>query len=51
MDPWQKESLNLKVGDLIIWRGETIETEDGPGVLSPGMRAKSFHCMMVFTWM
>ncbi len=26
MDPWQKESLNLKVGDTIIWR-EAIEME------------------------
>jgi len=27
MDPWQKESLGLQVGDWIIWRDEAIETE------------------------
>ena len=33
---WQKESLNLKVGDWIIWRDEAIESEDGPAFVSPG---------------
>jgi len=37
---WQKESLNLKVGDWIIWRGEAIESEDGPAFVSPGMKGK-----------
>ncbi len=27
MDPWQKESLVLQVGDLIIWRDEAVEME------------------------
>jgi len=40
MDPWRKESLNLQVGDFIIWQGEAINTEDGPAVLSPGMKGK-----------
>jgi len=40
MDPWQKESLNLKVGDWIIWQDEAIETQDGPAFVSPGMKGK-----------
>ncbi len=40
MDPWQKESLNLQVGDFIIWQDETIEIEGQPAVVSPGMRGK-----------
>ncbi len=40
MDPWQKETLGLKVGDLIIWRDEAIEVEGQPAVVSPGMRGK-----------
>jgi len=37
---WHKDSLNLKVGDWIIWRDETIESEDGPALVSPGMKDK-----------
>ncbi len=40
LEMWQRESLNLKVGDWIIWRDEAIESEDGPAVLSPGMRGQ-----------
>ena len=40
MDPWQKESLGLKVGDFIIWQGEAIEAEGHPAVVSPGMKGK-----------
>ncbi len=40
MNSWQKQSLNLQVGDLIIWRGEAIETEGGPALVSPGMKGK-----------
>ncbi len=40
MDPWQKESLNLNVGDFIIWQDEAIETQDGPTFVSPGMKGK-----------
>ncbi len=40
MDPWQKESLNLQVGDIIIWQDEAIELEGQPTVVTPGMRGK-----------
>ncbi len=40
MDPWQKESLNLKVGDTIIWQDEAIEVEGQPAVVTPGMRGE-----------
>ncbi len=40
MDPWQKESLNLKVGDTIIWQGEAIEVEGQPAFVAPGMRGE-----------
>ncbi len=40
MSPWQKETLNLKVGDWIIWRDEAIESEGGPAFISPGMKGK-----------
>ncbi len=35
-----EESLNLKVGDQIIWQGEEIKSEDGPAIVSPGMKGK-----------
>ena len=37
---WQKESLNLQVGDFIIWRGEAVEVEGQPAVVTPGMKGK-----------
>ena len=40
MNPWQKETLGLKVGDTIIWRGEAIEMEGQPAVVAPGMRGE-----------
>ena len=40
MDPWQKETLNLEVGDFIIWRNEAVEMEDQPSVVAPGMKGK-----------
>ncbi len=40
MNPWQKESLNLKVGDFIIWQDEAIEVEGQPAVVTPGMKGK-----------
>ncbi len=40
MDPWQKESLGLQVGNFIIWSDEAIETQDGPAFVSPGMKGK-----------
>ena len=51
MDPWQKETLNLQVGDFIIWQGEAIEVEGQPAVLTPGMKGKVLSCMMAFIWM
>ena len=35
MNPWQKETLGLQVGDFIIWQGEAIEVEGQP--VEPGM--------------
>jgi len=40
MDPWRKESLNLQVGDFIIWQGEAIEVEAQPAVVTPGMKGE-----------
>jgi len=40
MDPWQKETLNLQVGDYIIWRDEAVEVEGQPAVVTPGMKGK-----------
>ena len=38
MHPWRKESLNLQVGDFIIWQDEAIELEGQP--VTPGMKGK-----------
>ncbi len=40
MAPWQKETLNLKVGDFIIWQDEAIEVEGQPALVAPGMRGE-----------
>ncbi len=40
MYPWQKETLNLKVGDWIVWRDEAIEKEHGAALVSPGMKGE-----------
>ena len=40
MDPWQKETLGLQVGDFIIWQDEAIEVEGQPAVVIPGMRGE-----------
>ena len=40
MDPWQKESLGLVVGDFIIWRDEAIEMEGQAAVVAPGMKGE-----------
>ena len=40
MDRWQKETLNLEVGDFIIWQDEAIKMEGQPAVVTPGMKAK-----------
>ena len=40
MDPWQKETLGLEVGDWIIWQDEAIEVEGQPALVSPGTKGK-----------
>jgi len=40
MSTWRKETLNLKVGDFIIWRDKVIEMEGQPAVVTPGMKGK-----------
>ncbi len=40
MDPWRKETLNLEVGDFIIWQDEAVEIEGRPALLAPGMKGK-----------
>jgi len=40
MNHWQKEALNLKVGDIIIWQDEAIELEGQPALVSQGMKGK-----------
>ena len=40
MNSWQKETLNLEVGDFIIWKDEAIEVEGQPAVVTPGMKGK-----------
>ncbi len=40
MNHWQKEALNLEVGDIIIWRDEAIELEGQATLVAPGMRGE-----------
>ncbi len=40
MAPWNKESLNLAVGDQIVWQDAEIKSEDGPAIVSLGMKGK-----------
>ncbi len=40
MDTWRKETLNLEVGDWIIWQDEAIEVEGQPALVEPGMRGE-----------
>ncbi len=40
MHNWSKESLNLEVGDQIIWQGAEIKSEDGFAIVSLGMRGQ-----------
>ncbi len=40
MDSWRKESLNLQVGDFIIWQDEAVEVEGRPALVAPGMKGK-----------
>ncbi len=38
MHNWNKASLNLKVGDQIIWQDAEIKSEGGFAIVSPGMK-------------
>jgi len=40
MDPWRKETLNLQVGDFIVWQDEAIEVKGQAALFSPGMKGK-----------
>ena len=40
MDSWRKETLNLQVGDFIIWRDKAVEVEGQSAVVEPGMRGE-----------
>ncbi len=35
-----EDSLNLQVGDQIIWQGEEIKKEGEPAFVSPGMKGQ-----------
>ncbi len=50
MDPWQKDSLNLAVGDQIIWQDAEIKSEDGPTIVSQGMKGQVISLHDGFTW-
>ena len=38
MHPWQKETLNLQVGDFIVWQDEAVELRGQP--VSQGMKGR-----------
>ncbi len=40
MNPYQKETLNLQIGDWIIWQDEAVEVEGQPALVAPGMKGK-----------
>ncbi len=40
MNPYQKETLNLQVGDPIIWQDEAVEVEGQPALVTPGMKGE-----------
>jgi len=37
---WNKNSLDLQVGDQIIWQDAEIKSEDGFAIVSLGMKGK-----------
>ena len=43
MNPWQKETLGLEVGGIIVWQDEAVEMEGQP--VEPGMKGevRSLH--------
>ncbi len=40
MHDWNKDSLNLQVGDQIIWQDAEIKSEDGFALVSLGMKGR-----------
>ncbi len=40
MDPWQKETLGLQVGDWIVWRDEAVEAKGQTPIVAHGMKGK-----------
>jgi len=40
MAPWNKDSLNLKAGDQIIWQDAEIKVDDSSALVSPGMKGQ-----------
>ncbi len=40
MNHQNKDSLNLQVGDQIIWQDAKIKSEDGPAIVSLGMKGQ-----------
>ena len=38
--PWQKESLNLEIGDWVVWQDEAVEAEGQPTVITPGTKGE-----------
>jgi len=40
MAPGRKETLNLQVGDFIIWQDKAVEVEGQAALVSPGMKGK-----------
>ncbi len=38
MYPWQKETLKLQVGDIIVW--QDVELDGQPALVSQGMKGK-----------
>ena len=40
MNNWNKNSLNLQIGDWIVWQDAEIKPEDGPAIVTLGMKGK-----------
>ncbi len=40
MHNWTKESLDLQIGDQIVWQDAEIKSEDGFAIVSLGMKGQ-----------
>ncbi len=49
MDLWHKETLNLAVGDSIVWQDEAVEVEGQPAVVEPGIKGEVISMQQVLT--